>query len=255
MVRRGFAKDRGEAQRLIIAGEVALADRRATSGGELVRADAVLHVARRSRFVSRGGEKLAGALADFGFDPTGLHCIDIGCSTGGFTDCLLQAGAASVVAVDVGYGDIAWSLRTDERVTVVERTNIRLADPVALGAPFDLAVSDVSHISLAAVLPTMSQLLGDAGTLITLIKPQFEAPRELVGNKGVVSDAATHIMVTERVLAAAEQVGLAPQGLSWSPILGAEGNMEFLLLARKGAQPAPLDIADMVARAHAELLG
>lgn len=250
LVARGLADTRDEAQRAIIAGEVSLGNRKAKTGGELVPLDTPVHMPVKGRFVSRGGEKLAGALDAFSFDPSGLSCIDIGASTGGFTDCLLKAGAAAVTAVDVGYGQLAWSLRTDERVTVFERTNIRQADPASLGGPFDLAVSDVSFIRLASILPVVTRLLKSGGHLITLIKPQFEAPPELVGRHGVVQDASTHEMVIEHVIEACSGLGLACRRLGCSPILGPEGNMEFLLLAAKDGRPADLDVAHVVAQAH-----
>ncbi len=250
LVERGLAEDRASAQRAIIAGEVRLADRLATTPGELVPLDASLDVVCHARFVSRGGEKLAGALEAFSFDPTGMRCIDVGASTGGFTDCLLQSGAASVAAVDVGYGQLAWSLRTDPRVTVFDRMNIRTIDPVAVGAPFDLAVADVSFIPLRSALPSMARLLERGGWLITLVKPQFEACRDLVGPRGVVVRADTHTMVVERALDAAVQVGFVPQALTYSPIRGPEGNIEFLLLARVGGDTGRLDVASVVDAAH-----
>lgn len=253
LVENGLAADRDEAARAIIAGEVVLENRKATSPGELVPADTKVRRAARGRFVSRGGEKLAGALEAFAFDPTDLRCIDIGASTGGFTDCLLKAGAAHVTAVDVGYGDLAWSLRTDERVTVIERTNIRTIDPQAAGAPFDLAVADVSFIPLRKVLPVVAELLSGSGAFITLVKPQFEAPKGLVGQKGVVSDPATHIMVVEQVVAQAQECGLGAQALTASPIKGPEGNIEFLLLLVRGADTVEIDVEGVVESAHRSL--
>jgi 23S rRNA (cytidine1920-2'-O)/16S rRNA (cytidine1409-2'-O)-methyltransferase len=250
LVERGLAEDRASAQRAIIAGEVRLADRLATTPGERISPDAPIEVMQHTRFVSRGGEKLAGALRAFSFDPSGMRCVDVGASTGGFTDCLLQAGAASVAAIDVGYGQLAWALRTDRRVSVFDRMNIRTIDPVAIGAPFDLVVADISFIPLRSALPSMANLLEEGGWLITLVKPQFEACRDLVGPKGVVVQADTHTMVVERALESAVRVGFAPQAFTYSPIRGPEGNIEFLLLARLGGDTARLDVGLVVDEAH-----
>jgi 23S rRNA (cytidine1920-2'-O)/16S rRNA (cytidine1409-2'-O)-methyltransferase len=208
-----------------------------TKAGELVDEDAEIIVAARPRFVSRGGEKLEGALGEFGVSVARRRAIDVGASTGGFTDCLLQRGAASVVALDVGYGQLAWSLRSDERVTVVERTNVRSADPRTLGAPFDVVVCDVSFISLRTVLPHLAELLAADGELLALVKPQFEAGKGRVGKKGVVRDPAIHLEVLEGAVETAHRCGLRVRGLTYSPITGPEGNIEFWLWAsRAGAE-------------------
>ena len=176
-----------------------------TKAGHAIDEDASIEVAERQRFVSRGGDKLAGALETFGLDVTGLRAVDVGASTGGFTDCLLQRGAASVVAVDVGYGQLAWSLRTDPRVDGVRAPNIRAADPVELGAPFDLVVIDVSFISLRVVLPHLLALLGPEAQLVALVKPQFEAGKGRVGKRGVVRDPQVHEDVLRAAVDAAQR--------------------------------------------------
>lgn len=195
-----------------------------------VSPDAVVEVKGRKRFVSRGGFKLQGALDAFGQDVRGLRCIDIGSSTGGFTDCLLQAGAASVACVDVNYGQLAWSIRQDERVSVFERTNIRLADPVELGAPFDLLVADLSFIGLAALAPTFARLCAEGSVFIGLVKPQFESRHEETDH-GVVRDAAVRERVVDEVSAALAAEGFDVGGVVESPITGPEGNVEYLVRA------------------------
>ena len=184
----------------------------------------------RKRYVSRGGFKLQGALDAFGQDVRGLRCIDIGSSTGGFTDCLLQAGAASVACVDVNYGQLAWSIRQDERVSVFERTNIRLADPAELGAPFDLLVADLSFIGLAALAPTFARLCAEGSVFIGLVKPQFESRHEETDH-GVVRDAAVRERVVDEVSAALAAEGFDVGGVVESPITGPEGNVEYLVRA------------------------
>ena len=192
LVDRGLFASRERARAAVLAGEVRVAGEVVTKAGHQVEADVPIEVAEKQRFVSRGGEKLLGALEAFGLDVSGMRVVDVGASTGGFTDCLLQRGASSVVAVDVGYGQLAWSLRTDPRVMVFERLNIRAADPDELGAPFDLVVIDVSFISLRIVMPHLLGLIGDEGQLVALVKPQFEAGKGRVGKRGVVRDAAVH---------------------------------------------------------------
>ncbi|MDR3053207.1 MAG: TlyA family RNA methyltransferase, partial [Coriobacteriales bacterium] len=229
LVARGHFASQGQAARAIVAGTVKSASELLSKPGLLVDATLPLTVEQPKRFVSRGGEKLAGALADFGFSVAGLHCIDVGASTGGFTDCLLQQGAAWVKAVDVGYGQLAWQLREDARVTVFERTNIKEVEPALLGAPFDLAVADVSFIGLARLVPVLARLLGEGGSLIALVKPQFELPRGSVGQRGVVVKPAAHTAALEQVLAGLEGTALEPCGLTFSPIKGPKGNIEFFL--------------------------
>jgi len=251
LAERGLFESRERAKAAILAGLVRVDGRVLTKAGEQVDVDAAIDVEPSQRYVSRGGHKLAGALASFGIDVTGVHAVDVGASTGGFTDCLLQAGAARVTAVDVGYGQLAWSLRQDARVTVFERTNIRHVDPAAVGAPFDMAVVDVSFISLRTVLEHVLALLDPAdGILLALVKPQFEAGKGRVGKKGVVRDASVHAQVLQDTLRALREAGLVVLGLTWSPLKGPEGNIEFWVWAAwTGTESAP-DVAQVVRAAH-----
>ena len=234
LVERGFFPDAEAAKRAVLAHEVKVDDAYATSAAQPTDPEAVIEVKSPKQFVSRGGHKLQGALDAFGFDASGLRCIDIGCSTGGFTDCLLQAGAASVAAVDVGYGDLAWKLRQDPRVEVHERTNIRTADPAELGAPFDLAVADLSFIGLAGLAPTFANLIREGGTFIGLIKPQFESRHDETNDRGVVTDAAVRARTVAEVTAALETAGFEPAGVIESPLKGKQsGNIEYLVQAVK----------------------
>ena len=235
LVEQGYFADAGAALRAVLAHEVKVGDVYATSAAMRVAPDAEVTVKDRKRFVSRGGHKLQGALDAFGQDVRGLRCIDIGSSTGGFTDCLLQAGAAGVACVDVNYGQLAWSLRQDPRVAVFERTNIRLADAAALGAPFDLLVADLSFIGLAALAPVFARLCRiRARCSCGLVKPQFESrPGETEG--GVVRDEAVRERVVEEVRAALEAAGFRTTGVVESPITGPEGNVEYLVRAVYGA--------------------
>ena len=229
LVEQGFFSSADEAMRAVMAGDVSTKDRRMTSPGEQVRPGIELHVRGRAAFVSRGGLKLARGLDAFGVDPAGLTCLDVGCSTGGFTDCLLKRGAASVISVDVGYAQFSWELRRDPRVTLLERTNI--VDVPALVGPgvVDLAVCDVSFTSVITVLPAVLELLRSGGTFLTLVKPQFEAAREDVGEGGVVRDPAVREAALTRVREAFERSGLSVRGTCESPITGHKGNVEYLL--------------------------
>jgi 23S rRNA (cytidine1920-2'-O)/16S rRNA (cytidine1409-2'-O)-methyltransferase len=255
LVDAGLFPSREQARAAILAGQVRVDGHPLTKAGHQVAPDTAFEVAETQRYVSRGGTKLAGALDDFGLDPAGLRAIDVGASTGGFTDCLLQRGAVSVAAVDVGYGQLAWSLRTDQRVAVFERTNIKYASARDLGAPFDLAVIDVSFIGLARVLPKVSELLSATGAIIALVKPQFEAGKGRVGKRGVVRDATVHADVLETVAAEATGLGFVLRGLTFSPITGPEGNIEFWMWLSREGQPAPEEPASVVARAHETLGG
>ena len=205
-------------------------------------------------YVSRGGLKLEKALAYFQVDPTGFVCSDSGASTGGFTDCLLQKGARKVYAIDVGYGQLAWKIRSDPRVVVMERTNIRFVTPDMLEEPLDLSVVDVSFISLGLVLPVIRQLLGKQGQALCLIKPQFEAGREKVGKKGVVRDPATHLEVLKTFVARARALDFTVMDLTYSPVKGPEGNIEFLgHLSLGDPTPRGFSPADVVEEAHGTL--
>jgi 23S rRNA (cytidine1920-2'-O)/16S rRNA (cytidine1409-2'-O)-methyltransferase len=228
LVRRGLASSREKGQALIMAGQVLVDDSPATKAGRYVSTNASIRVREGLRYVSRGGLKLEAALDSFGFDPAGLVAVDIGASTGGFTDCLLQRQAAHVFAVDVGYGQLAWSLRQDPRVTVLERTNARTLQELPGDTKVDLAVVDVSFISLTLVLPAVSRLLKPRGSAIILIKPQFEAGRQQVGKGGVVRDRRVHREILLSVLGWAVEHGWVVQALMPSPITGPKGNVEFL---------------------------
>lgn len=252
---RGIFPSREQARAAILAGEVHVEGRRLSKAGELIDEDVRVEVAQRPRFVSRGGDKLAHALEVFGVSVDGAAAIDVGASTGGFTDCLLQAGAASVVALDVGYGQLAWSLRTDPRVRVVERTNVRAVEPDDLGGPFDVVVCDVSFISLATVLPAIVRLMRHDALLLALVKPQFEVGKGRVGKRGVVREREDHVEVLERIARAARDAGLVVQGLAWSPIKGPEGNIEFWIHASFGGEPTSATAAEVVDAAHAALGG
>jgi 23S rRNA (cytidine1920-2'-O)/16S rRNA (cytidine1409-2'-O)-methyltransferase len=255
LVSRGLLPSREQARASVLAGLVTVDGSVVTKAGAPVREDATIVLAETPKFVSRGGVKLCGALDAFGIDPAGLTAIDVGASTGGFTDCLLQRGAESVTALDVGYGQLAWSLRTDERVRVLERTNIRTADAGVLGGPYDLAVIDVSFVGLAKVLPSVLPLIGERGYVLALVKPQFEAGKGRVGKKGVVREASIHTDVLESVVGIAEASGWVLRGLSWSPITGPEGNIEFWAwLARNGARTT-VTPEEVVTSAHAALGG
>ncbi len=204
----------------------------------LVAATTPLRLVEPPRYVSRGGLKLEEAIRVFGIDVAGKRALDAGASTGGFTDCLLKAGAASVVTVDVGYGQLDWSLRTDDRVTVIERTNLRHADPASIGAPFDIVVADLSFISLVTVAPALLSMGGERSDYVLLVKPQFEVGPELIGKGGVIRDPDVHFLALRRVVAGLAAAGLGAVRVRRSPITGATGNREFLLLARWG--PAAL---------------
>jgi 23S rRNA (cytidine1920-2'-O)/16S rRNA (cytidine1409-2'-O)-methyltransferase len=233
----GLAETRARAQAYIRAGDVRWADRVVDKPGALVPADACLELRHRSPYVSRGGEKLAGALETLAFDPAGLRCADVGASTGGFTDCLLQHGAREVWAIDVGYGQLAARLRDDPRVVVLERTNVRhFARPPEVPA-FDLVTADLSFISLRLVLDRLIELARPGGRLLLMVKPQFELERSEVGKGGVVRDPQLRAVAAARVREAAEAAGLRLEGETDSPLAGPKGNIEhFLLLRRSGVE-------------------
>jgi len=255
LVEAGLFPSREQARAAILAGKVRVGDRPLRKAGEPVAADVVFQVEEGPRFVSRGGLKLEHALEVFELDVTGARCVDVGASTGGFTDCLLQHGAACVTAIDVGYGQLAWSLRNDPRVTVLERTNIRSVESEALGTPFDLAVVDVSFIGLEIVLPAVLGLLSTQGSIVALVKPQFEAGKGRVGKRGVVKDPLVHAEVLTSVGDAATALGLTVRGLAFSPITGPEGNIEFWMWAARGGPATPEKPEAVVARAHERLGG
>lgn len=251
----GLVPSREQARAAILAGRVRVDGVAVLKAGQPVADDAVFEIDPAAEYVSRGGHKLAGALESFAMDVEGVRAVDVGASTGGFTDCLLQRGAASVTAVDVGYGQLAWKLRQDPRVTVLERTNIRNVGAELPGAPFELAVIDVSFVGLVKVLPAVGSVLEPAAQVVALVKPQFEAGRSRVGKRGVVRDPAVHADVLRSVIEAAAGMGWRLWGLTWSPIAGPEGNIEFWVrLSRDGAPIEPATEA-VVAAAHAALGG
>ena len=252
LVSRGLVPSREQAQRLIYAGEVRVDGAVGRAPAQLVSPTADLQVQQPPPFVSRGGEKLAHALDVFAVDVTGRVCLDVGASTGGFTDALLQRGAARVHALDVGRAQLAWKLRQDRRVVVMEGVNARYLEP--LPEPVDLITVDVAFISLAKVLPAVLRSLWPQGLLLALVKPQFEAGPELVGRGGVVRDPAVHRLVLDDVLATLPQLGHTPVGLTTSPLRGPAGNVEFFVLAQGPAPAAPrpaLAVEDAIARALA----
>lgn len=233
LVERGLFANLHDAQVAVLAGEVVVGEHRETCAGKRLKPDVEIRLKNQARFVSRGGEKLAGALEAFNIDVSGLRAADLGCSTGGFTHCLLQAGAASVCAVDVGYGQFSWALRQDPRVSLFERTNVRGIDVAAVGGPFELVVGDLSFVSLASLMPDIARLTAPGGQLAMLVKPQFELQAAQVGEGGVVRSPELHEEALRRAVAAARSCGLQPLGLACSPIKGPAGNIEFLLHARR----------------------
>ncbi|MDI3327676.1 MAG: TlyA family RNA methyltransferase [Alicyclobacillaceae bacterium] len=259
LVERGYFSTRERAKAAVMAGRVFVGGRRVEKAGTRVGRDEAIEVRGQDPpYVSRGGLKLEKALREFGVSVQNRVALDVGASTGGFTDCLLQHGARLVYAVDVGYGQLAWKLRSDSRVVPVERTNARYLRREDLpGPPPDLAVMDVSFISVRLLFPVLRRLLPPGGDLIALIKPQFEAGREAVGRRGVVKDPDVHIRVLEEVGRAAEEAGFAVEGLTFSPIAGGEGNIEFLMHLRTGEGAAEgrwrNAVPDVVGRAHAVL--
>ena len=242
LVEKGLAPSREKAKAVIMAGIVYVDGQKADKAGEMVPREADIQVRGNALpYVSRGGLKLEKAMQEFPIRLEGAVCADIGASTGGFTDCMLQNGAAKVYAIDVGYGQLAWSLRSDPRVVNLERTNIRYVTREQVPQELDFFSVDVSFISLRLVLPVAFSLLKEGGQGVCLIKPQFEAGRELVGKKGVVRDPSTHRMVIEKAAAFARETGFDLLGLSYSPIKGPEGNIEYLLYLQKGTGKSALD--------------
>ena len=260
MVQKGLAPSREKAKALIMSGIVYVDGQKEDKAGSQFEETVCLEVRGSTlRYVSRGGLKLEKAIVHFGLDLTGKTCMDVGASTGGFTDCMLQNGAVKVFSVDVGYGQFDWKLRNDPRVVCMEKTNIRYVTPEQIGQAIDFASIDVSFISLTKVLGPVRELLAEDGQVVCLIKPQFEAGREKVGKKGVVRDKAVHLEVVERVEEFASALGFRILNLEYSPIKGPEGNIEYLLYLQKTAQipggaepdaPAPDGVVEA---AHAQL--
>lgn len=259
IVSRGLVSGRDRAKGMIMSGIVYVNGQKADKAGQPVSdTDKIEIRGEPLAYVSRGGLKLEKAMETFDLTLDGMICGDFGASTGGFTDCMLQKGAAKVYAVDVGYGQLAWKLRNDPRVVNLERTNVRYLTREQVPDPLDLISIDVSFISLALVLPTAFQLARNACKVICLVKPQFEAGRELVGKKGVVREASTHRLVLEKALAFSQEVGFHPAGLTFSPVKGPEGNIEYLLLldrAPGAATVTPEDIDRVVEESHQVLAG
>ena len=250
---RGLVESRERAKTTIMSGVVFVDGRRVDKPGTAVKDDSEIEVRGALKYVSRGGLKLEKALDSFGISPENKVCMDCGASTGGFSDCMLQSGAAKVYAVDVGYGQLAWKIRNDPRVVTLERTNVRYLTREEIPEEIDFAVVDVSFISLALVLPVIYALTSEAGEAVCLIKPQFEAGREKVGKKGVVRDPATHLEVLDRFMAFTEDIGFVVSAIEFSPIKGPEGNIEFLGHIRKTGEKRGIDTKRIVADAQSEL--
>ena len=258
LVEKGLAGSRERAKRMIMAGEVLVDNQKIDKAGATVKAEAEIRLLGQDiPYVSRGGLKLAKAMQEFGVEIAAKRCADIGASTGGFTDRMLQNGAVKVFAIDVGYGQLAWKLRTDERVVNMERTNIRNVTPADIGELLDFASIDVAFISLVKVLPVTYSLLKEDGEVVALIKPQFEAGRELVGKKGVVRDPKVHEQVIVNVIDFARETGFTVQALTFSPVKGPEGNIEYLMRLTKSKAEEDTVTADkikqVVIEAHAAL--
>ena len=258
LVEQGYADSRTKAQAIIMSGSVYVNGQKADKPGTSFEDTVSIEVRGAScPYVSRGGLKLEKALRDFGVEPKGYVCSDSGASTGGFTDCLLQQGASKVFAIDVGYGQLDYKIRNDPRVVVMERTNVRYVTPEQLGEPLDLSVIDVSFISLKIVLPVIKTFLKPTGQVLCLIKPQFEAGKDKVGKKGVVRDPDVHQEVLDNFVELTQQIGFSILGLTFSPVKGPEGNIEFLAhltmdAAKTGILP---DTALVVQQAHETLKG
>lgn len=257
LVERGLEQTRQRAQAMIMSGLVFVDGQRVDKAGTAVPNDAQIEVRGNTlRYVSRGGLKLEKAMTTFGLKLNGCICADIGASTGGFTDCMLQNGAVKVYAVDVGYGQLAWSLRTDARVVNMERTNIRYVTPEDLAEPIEFFSVDVSFISLHHIFPVAQRITTPDAMGVCLVKPQFEAGREKVGKNGVVRDPAVHREVLHNAMSYAAENGFVVRGLDYSPVKGPEGNIEYLMFVQKSDQPAVLDdeaAAQVVAASHTTL--
>ena len=257
MVEQGLAPSREKAKAYIMAGEVYVNGQKEDKAGSMFAETAKLEVRGKTLpYVSRGGLKLEKAMKNFGVTLNDKVCMDVGASTGGFTDCMLQNGAVKVYSIDVGYGQLDWKLRNDPRVVCMEKTNIRYVKPEDIADRLDFASVDVSFISLTKVLGPARELLNDNGEMVCLIKPQFEAGREKVGKKGVVRDKAVHEEVINKVIDFAVEIGFHILNLEYSPIKGPEGNIEYLVYIRKeaeGSREESVDVHAVVEAAHGEL--
>lgn len=255
LVKKGLAESREKAKAIIMSGIVYVDGQKEDKAGQTFPETVNIEVRGNTlKYVSRGGLKLEKAMECFDVSVKDKVCMDIGASSGGFTDCMLQNGAIKVYAVDVGHGQLAWKLRNDERVVVMEKTNIRYVKPEDIGESIDFASIDVSFISLSKVLPTAYNLLRDDGEIVALIKPQFEAGREKVGKKGVVREKSTHIEVIQNCFEYAKLNGFLVEELEFSPVKGPEGNIEYLYhLIKSGEGDIDIDIDAVVNKAHEEL--
>ena len=254
LVNRGLAESREKAKRTIMAGLVTVGGRVEDKPGSVFDTEAEINVSgKECPYVSRGGLKLEKAIEEWGVDCRGKVCMDMGASTGGFTDCMLQHGASKVYAIDVGYGQLDYKLRTDERVVNMEKTNIRYLDTGLIEEPIDLISVDVSFISLSHMLPVADRVLSDDGQVVCLVKPQFEAGRDQVGKGGIVRDPAVHSEVIKKVIVYASESGLYPLALSWSPIKGTKGNIEYILLLSRKKCDNDIDVDEVVKASHSTL--
>ena len=258
LVKRGLAESREKAKAIIMSGIVYVEDQKEDKAGTTFDENAKIEVRGSTlKYVSRGGLKLEKAMTHFGVTLEGKICMDVGASTGGFTDCMLQNGAVKVFSVDVGHGQLAWKLRNDERVVCMEKTNIRYVTPEDVADKINFSSIDVSFISLTKVLGPVKELLSDDGQIVCLIKPQFEAGREKVGKHGVVRDSAVHLEVIEKVIDFAISIGFEVLNLEFSPVKGPEGNIEYLLHLQKHTEGSytdvPFEAAQVVEKAHAAL--
>lgn len=257
VVKHGIAESREKAKAMIMSGDIFINGQREDKAGSMFQEDVVVELrGKPMKYVSRGGLKLEKALLEFDLTLENKVCMDIGASTGGFTDCMLQNGAKKVYSVDVGYGQFAWKLRQDERVVCMEKTNIRYVTMDQIGEPLDFASVDVSFISLTKVLPAANLLMNEGGELICLIKPQFEAGREKVGKKGVVREPETHLEVIQKIIDFSLENGFSVRNLSFSPIKGPEGNIEYLVHLKKETTTSiseGVDAQEIVQKSHASL--
>jgi 23S rRNA (cytidine1920-2'-O)/16S rRNA (cytidine1409-2'-O)-methyltransferase len=253
LAERQLAPSREKAKALIMSGNVYVGEQKVLKAGEEYDENADIRVTGVMKYVSRGGFKLEKAMEDYGLSLAGRICADIGSSTGGFTDCMLQCGASRVYSVDVGYGQLAWKLRQDPRVVVLERTNARYLTEKQIPDRLDFFSMDVSFISVKLIIPALIPLLSDSAEAVILIKPQFEAGRGKVGKNGVVRDAGVHKEVLENVTGFLEENGFGIIGLTYSPIKGPKGNIEFLAYVRAGTESGEYDIEELVKEAHQKL--
>ncbi|HOG00356.1 MAG: 16S/23S rRNA (cytidine-2'-O)-methyltransferase TlyA [Firmicutes bacterium ADurb.Bin248] len=251
LVELGLCESREKARAVIMSGRAYLGETRVEKPGQNVPEDCLIELrGEENPFVSRGGLKLEKALSKYGVDLAGAVCADVGASTGGFTDCMLRRGAAKVYAIDVGYGQLDWKLRSDPRVAVMERTNARFMEPAWFAGPLDFASTDVSFISVRLILPGIYACLREGAQSVVLVKPQFEAGKGKVGKNGVVRDPALHVQVLCDAARFADSLGFASEAMDYSPIRGPKGNIEFLLLLRKSGAIDPDAAADIEARAR-----